>query len=124
MVMGAVLLFAAVLSGIGVGSGGIYLLYLTGVCGMPQYAAQGLNLVFFSAATLASSLLSLLRGRLECTRLAPVLLGGALGCTLGTLLTGVVPAWLARRLLGLLLLLGGVLALRRALGARLPKRNG
>ena len=124
MVTGAVLLLAAVLSGIGVGSGGICLLYLTDVCGMPQYTAQGANLVFFTLSTLASSLLSLLRGRLDGARLFPLLVGGALGCALGTLLTGAAPARLARRLLGLLLLLCGGLTLRRAFGARSPKRKG
>ena len=117
-----VLLAAAVLSGLGVGSGGIYLLYLTDVLGLAQYTAQGLNLVFFTCSTLAASLLSLLRGRIHLSRLAPILLGGAVGCAVGALLTGLVPAALARRLLGLLLLVLGARTLGRALSSRPTKR--
>ncbi len=39
--------FAALLTGLGVGSGGFYLLYLTEARGLAQYEAQGLNLLFF-----------------------------------------------------------------------------
>ena len=38
----------ATLSGLGIGSGGLLVIYLTLLDGMPQLRAQGVNLVFFS----------------------------------------------------------------------------
>ncbi len=98
---------AAVLAGLGVGSGGFLLLYLTDVLERPQYTAQGVNLVFFAAATLASSLMSYRAGRLSVARLLPLLAFGALGSVAGALLTLVLPPSAARRGFGLLLLIGG-----------------
>lgn len=110
-----VVLVAAALSGMGIGSGGFYLLYLTDVLGVPQYTAQGANLVFFSIATLASSLVSLRGGRLSVPRLLPLLLFGALGTVLGTLLTRLLPPESARLGLGLLLVTTGLATLRALL---------
>lgn len=102
---------AAALAGLGVGSGGFLLLYLTDALGYPQYTAQGVNLVFFAAATLASSLLSYRAGRLTLSRLLPLLVFGTLGSVAGALLTLAVPPAAARRAFGLLLLLGGTYTL-------------
>ena len=38
---------SAILSGLGVGSAGIFVLYLTLIAGFPQPEAQALNLLFF-----------------------------------------------------------------------------
>ena len=118
-----VVLGAALLSGMGVGSGGFYLLYLTEVAGLSQYTAQGANLVFFSVATLSSSLLSLRGGRLSLARLFPLLLYGALGTLIGAALTHLLPPESAARILGLLLTVSGVLSLR-SLFARLWHERG
>lgn len=119
---------AAVLCGLGVGSGGLYLLYLTEALGMAQYAAQGMNLVFFSAATLASSLLNLRRGWLPAPRLLLLLLFGTLGTVVGALLTLIVPPRLARVAFGLLMVAaGGYTLLSRFFlrgGAKKQKKRG
>ena len=46
----------AVLSGMGVGSAGLFVLYLTAFAGLSQLQAQGLNLVFFLLSAGASFL--------------------------------------------------------------------
>lgn len=115
--------FAACLSGIGVGSGSFYLLYLTGAAGLTQYAAQGVNLIFFCVATLAASLLSLRRHSLSIPRLLSVLMLGIPGAALGAAATLWVPADIARRVLACLMLCGGVLTLRSALHLRIGKRE-
>ena len=102
---------AATLAGLGVGSGGFLLLYLTDALGMEQYTAQGVNLVFFVLATLASTLMSYRSGRLSLASLFPLLVAGALGSLAGALLTYVVPASLARKGFGLLMLFGGAYTL-------------
>ncbi len=117
---------AAVLSGMGVGSGGLYLLYLTDVLGVGQYAAQGQNLTFFVLATLASSLLHLRRGHFTLAELFPFLACGLIGTVLGTLLTSVTPPSIARHAFGAFMILGGFIALFRALfgkGAEKAKKR-
>ncbi len=105
------LLVLSVLTGMGVGSGGFYLLYLTDTLGLSQYEAQGANLLFFLLASLASTLVSLRAGRLHGRRLLPMLLWGFLGVGLGALLTLFVAPAYARRAFGAFLLFGGVRAL-------------
>ncbi len=105
------LLFLSTLTGMGVGSGGFYLLYLTDTLGVPQYEAQGMNLLFFLLSSLASTLFSLRAGRLSRKGLLPMLLWGFLGVGLGALLTLFVAPTYARRAFGALLLFGGVRAL-------------
>ena len=110
-----VILLAALLSGMGVGSGGFYLLYLTDVVGIPQYTAQGANLVFFSVATLASSFISWRGGRLCAARLLPLAFFGTLGTVGGVFLTHLLPPQSARMGLGLLLTASGLATLRALL---------
>ena len=74
---------------------------------MTQYTAQGINLLFFASATLASSLLSYRVGRLSLRRLLPLLAYGSLGALLGSLATAWVPSELSRVAVGLFMLFGG-----------------
>lgn len=101
------LLVLAVLTGMGVGNGGFYLLYLTDTLGLPQYEAQGINLLFFLLASLGSTFVSLRAGRFRNCPLFPMLLFGFLGVGLGALLTLLVAPLYARRAFGALLLFGG-----------------
>ena len=119
-----VLFGAAVLSGLGVGSGGLYLLYLTDVLGVGQYAAQGQNLLFFILATLASALLHLGRGSITLKELLPFGAVGLFGTVLGVLLTLVTPPALARRAFGLFMILGGGLSLFRSFRYRRARGEG
>ena len=116
---------SAVAAGLGLGSGGLYLLYLLEGLGMPQYTAQGMNLLFFSLSALASTLLNAAAGRLSAARLLPLLLFGGIGTLCGTLLTAVVPPDAARRAFGILSVLGGAWMLLRSLpkGANSAKRK-
>ena len=82
----------AALAGMGVGSGGLYVLYLTVFAGVPQLRAQGLNLYFFIFATAAALLLHARAHPLALRRLLYVCFVGSIGCGGG--------AWLARQLGG------------------------
>lgn len=102
---------SAVLAGLGVGSGGFYLLFLTTDGGLGQYEAQGVNLLFFVLATLSSSWLNLRRGRLPQACLPVLLTAGTAGTAAGAFFTLLVSPEAARILLGLFLIAGGVYAL-------------
>ena len=122
--MGALVAFAAaLLAGLGIGSGGLYLLYLLEVAGVPQYAAQGMNLLFFSLSALASTLLHGTAGRLSSARLLPLLLFGGVGTLAGSLLTLLIPAAIARRAFGVLTVLGGGLTLLRRIRGSAERKN-
>ena len=101
-------LLCATLSGLGVGSAGILVLYLTRAEGVPQLTAQGLNLLFFLASGITSLLFSLRKTpplwRYQCLLLLTGIPGALLGVELATLL----PAAVLRRALGALLIFCGV----------------
>ena len=106
-------LLTATLSGLGVGSAGILVLYFVRAEGLAQLTAQGLNLIFF----LASSGLSLLL----CLRKAPplwryqrlLLLGGVPGALLGAELAHFLPEGVLRTAFALFLIGCGTLGLFR-----------
>lgn len=108
----------AVLSGMGVGSAGLFVLYLTLWAGMAQTEAQALNLLFFLLSAGASLLLHT-RNRQIPWRLTGFLLLCALpGAFLGTYLVRVLDASLVRRLFGGMLVLVGA---KELLGERRKK---
>ncbi|MBQ7337500.1 MAG: TSUP family transporter [Clostridia bacterium] len=107
-------LLIAVLSGMGVGSGGLLVLYLTAVRDTPQIAAQGLNLLFFIFASAASLCIHLTRRHTPALLVMTLAVGGLLGSLLGTRLAiGLPEAWVSR-LFGLFLVSAGLLAFRRS----------
>lgn len=101
------------LAGLGVGSGGILIVYLTAVDGIGQLAAQGLNLATFVFALGAALLVHLHRRRLSVPVLLFILVFGAAGALCGSLLAHAVQGELLRVGLGFLLLLMGAVALLR-----------
>lgn len=107
------MLLTATLSGLGVGSAGLLVLYLVQVEEQAQLTAQGLNLIFF----LCSSGLSLFL----CLKKAPplwhyqrwLLLAGVPGALLGAELAHVLPEGMLRSAFGVFLILSGILGLFR-----------
>ncbi len=79
-------LFTAVLSGTGIGGGGLYILYLTLVKEIPQLTAQGINLAFFIMGALSSLLLHFRKRKLLFSLAVLVGILGALGALFGSYL--------------------------------------
>jgi uncharacterized membrane protein YfcA len=103
----------ASLSGLGVGSGGILVIYLTLIEGMPQLAAQGANLIFFILASLASLLFNLPKRRIPYGAVAIMATLGIAGSLGGTYLASVIPAAVLRKIFGAMLVGSGILALKK-----------
>lgn len=102
------------LAGLGVGSGGILIVYLTAADGLDQLAAQGLNLATFVFALGAALILHLHRRPLSLPILLFILVFGGAGAFVGSALAHVVDTELLRLGLGgLLLLMGGVALFRK-----------
>ena len=112
----------AVLSGMGIGSGGLLVLYLSFVHGTPQLLSQGLNLLFFIFASAASLCIHLLRRRIPALPVVLLAAAGLIGSFWGTRLSAMLPeAWLAR-LFGLFLIgAGGLTLLKKEKKEYVPK---
>ncbi len=81
----AVVLCACV-SAMGLGGGGVLILYLTLVCDTPQMVAQGVNLLFFLPCAITAAVIYQKRGQLCWGHILPLVLGGLLGVGAGSLL--------------------------------------
>ncbi len=101
----------AVLSGMGIGSGGLFVIYLTLVSGAPQLAAQGMNLLFFLFSSGAALLYHLLRRRIFWNAVLLLTLTGIGGSLLGSLVAGLLPVALIKKLFGVMLMTSGAVAL-------------
>ncbi len=106
-------LLIAVLAGLGVGSGGLFTVYLTLAHGTPQPLAQGMNLFFFVFALAASAVIAIRRGAYEKKTLLTVLSLGAVGAVLGSFLSGFLPGLLVRRIFGGFLAIAGLFSLKQ-----------
>lgn len=98
----------AVLSGMGVGSAGLFLLYLTLVAGYAQPEAQALNLLFFLCSGGASFLLHSRTRHLPSRLILFLVICAIGGALVGTRLVGLLDARLLRRLFGGMLVVTGL----------------
>lgn len=111
--------FGAALSAMGMGGGGLLLIYLTAYAGMEQLAAQGINLVFFIPIALVAIWMHT-RRRLIRWRSVPVCVAvGLAGVWCGSGLAMWIGSDLLSRLFGGFLLIIGV----RELFSKPKKKN-
>ena len=101
----------AVLSGLGVGSAGLLVVWLTLATNAPQLTAQGINLVFFILSSGAALIVHLFRTPLlwECALF--LIPSGIIGCFIGTGLTTVLPQAILRRAFGCMLIISGAMGI-------------
>lgn len=105
----------ALLSGMGVGSAGLFVLYLTSVAGLSQLQSQGVNLVFFLLSAGASFLYHVRRRRISWGIVLFLTLCAVPGSLIGAELTRRLDGHTVRRLFGGMLMLAGGSALIREL---------
>ena len=104
---------AGALSGLGVGSAGLFVLYLTFALQMDQISAQGVNLVFFLLSAGASLLLHIKKRPIPWVVVGLLVVCAIPGSVLGTYLVSVLDRNLIRRLFGVMLVVSGSMALFR-----------
>ncbi len=97
----------AVLSGMGVGSGGLLVVYLTLASGMSQAPAQALNLFFFLFAASASTAVNIRRRNIAWGCVILLGLGGAVGAIAGSAIAAVAKPRVLRMLFGIMLTVTG-----------------
>ena len=111
-------LVIALLAGMGVGSGGLLVIYLTLLENAPQLTAQGINLLFFLCSSGAALLVHLLRTELLWGAILLTLPAGILGALCGTALAGLVPQEILRTLFGIFLIITGSIGLFKKSGGK------
>ncbi len=102
---------AAALQGLGVGSGGTLVIYLTNWAGREQVSSQGINLVFFIFSAVTALLFHVKKRKIYYGALLCITLFGILGATVGALLLNVFDPSLVRKIFGGMLVASGILAL-------------
>lgn len=114
----------ALLSGMGVGSAGLFVLYLTTFAGLPQIEAQGLNLVFFLASAGSSFLYHLKRRRIDWRLVGFLVLCALPGARIGSALLHRLDADTLRRIFGGMLTIAGGASLLRETRQGISARRG
>ena len=107
----AVSLFIAILSGLGVGSGGLFVIWLTMVEGVGSIEARGMNLLFFVFSATSALLFHLIRKRIRVRTVLYLSIFGAVGTLIGSLVGNAIDPTLLRKIFGAMLILSGVYTL-------------
>lgn len=104
-------LLAAALSGLGVGSGGLLVIYLSLFTDLPQRTAQGINLLYFLPTAGAGLLFHRKAGMLDKQALRQAIPWGVATAALGAWCATAMDTELLRRPFGVYLLVMGVITL-------------
>ena len=104
-------LVIGILAGLGVGSGGLYLVYLRLFTDTPQREAQALNLAFFIFALLSAVIYHMIRRTYRDPRVLVSMLTGIPGAAVGSFAAGYIPQEWLRRILGVIFIVAAVYTL-------------
>ena len=102
----------ATLSGMGIGSGGLLVLYLTLLRNTPQLEAQGNNLLFFVFSASSAISIHLTHRKIRPMLILLLIAGGIPGVFAGTQLALWLPGEWMRKIFGIFLILAGLAAIR------------
>lgn len=98
----------AALSGMGVGGGGLLVLYLVFVKNMGQIEAQGINLLFFIVSAIAAFLYNVRKRKINFRLCILLSLCGIGGSVIGALSADILSPQTVRRIFGWLLVGSGI----------------
>lgn len=105
--------FIALLSGLGVGGGGLFVVFLTLFTDIPQLTAQGINLLFFIFSSGSAVCIHLSKRQILGSAVILMAIVGSLGAIIGLALTNFVAETLLRKAFGAMLVISGILTLQK-----------
>lgn len=111
MLMAIVAFLVSILMGIGVGGGGLFIIFLTECMNFSQIVAQGTNLVFFVLAGASALVLHIKNRKLNAWQILIMTSLGILGSVIFSHLANILSPEIPRRVLGGLLVLSGIITL-------------
>ncbi|MBQ3005317.1 MAG: sulfite exporter TauE/SafE family protein [Clostridia bacterium] len=99
--------FSGVAGAMGLGGGGVLVLYLTLIKDFDQIKSQGINLLFFIPCAVIAIIIHSKRKLIKWKKILPFIIGGVLGVTIGVFLINHLDTSLISKLFaGLLILMG------------------
>jgi uncharacterized membrane protein YfcA len=104
-------LLFGILAGMGVGGGGLLVIYLTLFDGIGQRAAQGVNLFFFIFASAASMLYHINKRKINFPFVALCSISGCIFALLGSYAAAAVDPHILKMFFGAMLIIAGLLTL-------------
>ena len=111
MLMAIVAFLVSILMGIGVGGGGLFIIFLTECMNFSQIVAQGTNLVFFVLAGASALVLHARKRKLNGWQILIMSSLGILGSVIFSHLANILDPEIPRKVLGGLLVLSGIITL-------------
>lgn len=118
-----VCILIGILSGMGVGSAGLLVVYLTSFGGISQYTAQCMNLIFYIVATGASLLIHSKKRKLFPGIIFSTILLAIPGVILGGLTASIAPTTILRRIFGGMLVTAGTLTVLKFVKTQFLRRK-
>ena len=105
-------ILAGFLSGIigamGLGGGGVLLIYLSAFLGVEQLKAQGINLLFFIPIGIVAVIIYAIKGEIKWKKIIPFALFGLIGAVIGFFLSKFLGAKITAKIFGGLLVFLGI----------------
>lgn len=101
----------AVLMGMGVGGGGLFVIFLTLCLNFGQINAQGTNLMFFILTVIASIFVHIKKRKIYLKQVLAMILFGAVGSLIFSYIANRISPEIPRKMLGGLLILGGAFSI-------------
>ena len=113
MISLGITLLIAILSGMGVGGGDMFVIYLSLLTDTPQLTAQGINLLFFLFAAASSLLLHIMKRKIYGGIVLILSLCGIVGSLLGSFVAANLSSTVLGKIFGGMLVVSGLLSLRK-----------
>ena len=101
----------AILSGLGIGGGGLLVIWLVLVMGEDQLTSQGINLIFFLFSSTAAMIVHLMKRRINWGLVGYMTLLGSVGAVIGSIMAKNIAPEIIRIVFGMLLIISGTLTL-------------
>ena len=102
----------AILSGLGIGGGGLLVIYLAFFTELPQLQIQGINLSFFLLCASASVIVHVRKRKLFKGIILIMSTAGIIGTILGCFAAKVISPHILRKIFGVLLVASGMLTFK------------
>ena len=113
----------AVLSGLGVGSGGLLVGWLTVFEGIDAETARGLNLLFFVFSASAAFAVHLKKGRVKLRLVLFLAACACIGTFLGTYIGTRIDPLMLKKVFGVMLIISGIYTLSGNVSSKFKKRK-
>ena len=107
IIAAAVSFLIAILSGLGVGSGGLFVIWLTAIYGVSAPQARGMNLLFFVFSASSALILHIFKKKVRLKTVAFLSFFTLIGTVIGTKAALYLDAAFLRKFFGIFLILSG-----------------